>query len=51
MDLVRRLCPRIIVLDAGVVLAEGPPAEVLARKDVIDAYVGADAAEDEAAAA
>jgi ABC-type branched-subunit amino acid transport system ATPase component len=49
MDLVRRLCPRILVLDAGVVLAEGPPAEVLARKDVIDAYVGADAVEDEAA--
>ncbi|GGG36367.1 ABC transporter ATP-binding protein [Caldovatus sediminis] len=49
MDLVRRLCPRIIVLDAGVVLAEGPPAEVLARQDVIAAYVGADAAGDEAA--
>jgi ABC-type branched-subunit amino acid transport system ATPase component len=41
MDLIRRLCPRIMVLDAGHVLAEGAPAEVLARKDVIDAYVGA----------
>jgi ABC-type branched-subunit amino acid transport system ATPase component len=40
MDLIRRLCPRIIVLDAGKVLAEGPPEEVLARRDVIDAYVG-----------
>jgi branched-chain amino acid transport system ATP-binding protein len=41
MDLVRRLCPRILVLDAGSLLAEGAPAEVLARKDVIDAYLGA----------
>lgn len=41
MDLVRRLCPTILVLDAGRLLASGPPAEVLARKDVIDAYVGA----------
>jgi branched-chain amino acid transport system ATP-binding protein len=41
MDLVRRLCPRILVLDAGRLLAEGAPAEVLARQDVIDAYLGA----------
>jgi len=41
MALVRRLCPKIMVLDSGRVLAEGPPAEVLARKDVIDAYLGA----------
>jgi ABC-type branched-subunit amino acid transport system ATPase component len=41
MDLIRRLCPRIMVLDAGKVLAEGPPEDVLARRDVIDAYVGA----------
>jgi branched-chain amino acid transport system ATP-binding protein len=47
LDLIRRLCPCIIVLDAGHVLAEGPPAEVLSRADVIDAYVGA--TEDEAA--
>jgi branched-chain amino acid transport system ATP-binding protein len=40
MDLVRRLCPKILVLDSGRVLAEGAPAEVLARKDVIDAYLG-----------
>lgn len=40
MDLIRRLCGRILVLDAGRVLAEGPPAEVLSRRDVIDAYVG-----------
>ncbi len=47
MDLIRRLCPRILVLDAGLVLAAGPPAEVLARPDVIAAYLGA--GEDEAA--
>jgi branched-chain amino acid transport system ATP-binding protein len=40
MDLIRRLCPRILVLDAGVVLADGPPEEVLARPDVIAAYLG-----------
>jgi len=40
MDLIRRLCPRIIVLDAGEVLADGPPAAVLARPDVIAAYLG-----------
>ncbi|BAC51633.1 ABC transporter ATP-binding protein [Bradyrhizobium diazoefficiens] len=41
MELVRRLCPRVLVLDSGRVLAEGDPAEVLSRKDVIDAYLGA----------
>ncbi len=40
MDLIRRLCPRILVLDAGVLLADGPPAAVLARPDVIAAYLG-----------
>jgi ABC-type branched-subunit amino acid transport system ATPase component len=40
MDLVKRLCPSILVLDAGRLLASGPPAEVLSRKDVIDAYMG-----------
>jgi len=40
MDLVRRLCPRIMVLDAGRLIAEGAPDEVLARQDVIDAYLG-----------
>ena len=40
MDLVRRLCPRILVLEAGRLLAQGTPAEVLARRDVMDAYLG-----------
>ena len=48
IDLIRRLCPRIIMLDVGRILAEGAPAEVFARRDVIAAYVGV--AEDEDAA-
>ena len=40
MDLVRRICPHALVLEAGRLLAEGPPAEVLSRQDVIDAYLG-----------
>ena len=41
MDLVRRLCPHVLVLESGRLLAEGAPADVLARQDVIDAYLGA----------
>ena len=43
MDLVRRLCPQIIVIESGRVLAEGSPTDVLARSDVIDAYLGSEA--------
>jgi len=43
MDLVRRLCPHILVLEAGRLLAEGTPADVLSRQEVMDAYLGADA--------
>jgi branched-chain amino acid transport system ATP-binding protein len=41
MELVKRLCPRIAVLDGGRLIAEGAPEEVLARRDVIEAYLGA----------
>jgi ABC-type branched-subunit amino acid transport system ATPase component len=41
MHAVRRLCDRICVLDMGRVLAEGPPEEVLAREDVLRAYISA----------
>jgi len=40
MDLVRRLCPQVVVLEAGRLLAAGAPQEVLSRRDVIDAYLG-----------
>jgi len=37
---VLRVADRIVVLDAGKVLADGPPAEVMARADVREAYTG-----------
>ncbi|EYD76027.1 Branched-chain amino acid transport ATP-binding protein LivG [Rubellimicrobium mesophilum DSM 19309] len=39
MELVARLCPRVIVMAAGRLLAEGPPSEVTARADVIEVYL------------
>ncbi|WP_454620989.1 ABC transporter ATP-binding protein [Bradyrhizobium cenepequi] len=41
MELVKRLCPYVYVLDRGTIIAEGDPATVLRRKDVIEAYLGA----------
>lgn len=40
MDLIRSLSDYLYVLDAGQLLAEGKPDEVLARKEVIEAYLG-----------
>lgn len=40
MELIRQLCDHVIVLDAGKLLAEGPPSEVLANPEVIEAYLG-----------
>ena len=40
MDLIRELSDHIYVLDSGELLAEGKPVEVLARKDVVEAYLG-----------
>jgi len=40
MDLIRELSDHIYVFDSGELLAEGMPSEVLARKDVIEAYLG-----------
>lgn len=45
MSVVRRLCDTVTVLDAGAVVADGPPAETLARADVLEAYLGGQAGE------
>jgi branched-chain amino acid transport system ATP-binding protein len=40
MELIKRLCPYVYVLDRGTIIAQGDPATVLRRKDVIEAYLG-----------
>lgn len=40
MEIIRELSDYCIVMDAGKLLAEGKPEEVLSRKDVIEAYLG-----------
>ena len=40
MDLVLRLCDRVVVLDLGEVIASGPPDLIRSEKRVIAAYLG-----------
>jgi ABC-type branched-subunit amino acid transport system ATPase component len=40
MDFIMRLCPRVICMVEGRVLAEGPPSVVQSNRQVLDAYLG-----------
>ena len=42
MSLVSSLCDRLVALELGRVIADGPPEEVLAHPDVIASYLGTD---------
>lgn len=41
LSIVVRLCPRLVVLDSGRIIADGSPADIRANEDVIHAYIGA----------
>jgi branched-chain amino acid transport system ATP-binding protein len=40
MDFVMRLCPHVICMVEGKVLAEGAPAAVQGNRAVLEAYLG-----------
>lgn len=40
MELIRELSDYVVVLDSGELLAEGVPSEALARREVIETYLG-----------
>ena len=40
MDFIMRLCPHVICMVEGRVLAEGPPGEVQSNREVLEAYLG-----------
>jgi branched-chain amino acid transport system ATP-binding protein len=40
MDFIMKLCPHVICMVEGKVLAEGPPGAVQSNRHVLDAYLG-----------
>lgn len=40
LDVVMGLCDRLVVLDHGTKIAEGPPTEIQANEEVLEAYFG-----------
>ena len=40
MDFIMKLCPHVICMVEGKVMAEGPPAEVKSNRHVLEAYLG-----------
>jgi branched-chain amino acid transport system ATP-binding protein len=47
MTLIRALSDRIIAMNYGRVVAEGPAAEVLAHPEVVESYLGTEDVDDD----